>query len=242
MESTHNVPGHRGHGQSPFFYYNPEPGHFSPHPSAGHEGTQMHPFHHQAYQAGMMAHGQPQMFYARPPSSGSSIYLPPKTLMALQPHNTPLASPRPMYQRPTFPYHNEGQQLTLNTKCGTPDLWLSPSTPPLSVSASTVSSPPSACGVLPTPVCHDRLPLDNLQGVKEGCEGEVQTEILAGGDWARCGSPPMTPGTFPCNAILLSEKCRTLILLEVFDRMGGRKQEEEPRLIYRLQFSLTHLR
>ncbi|KAI4206458.1 MAG: hypothetical protein LQ346_001084 [Caloplaca aetnensis] len=124
--------------------------------------------------------------------------------MALQPHNTPLASPRPMYQRPTFPYHNEGQQLTLNTKCGTPDLWLSPSTPPLSVSASTVSSPPSACGVLPTPVCHDRLPLDNLQGVKEGCEGEVQTEILAGGDWARCGSPPMTPAAADQHSDLLS--------------------------------------
>ncbi|KAI4093184.1 MAG: hypothetical protein LQ344_003011 [Seirophora lacunosa] len=38
-----------------------------------------------------------------------------------------------------------------------------------------------------------------MQGVKEGCEGEVQTEILAGGDWARCGSPPMTPGTLPIS-------------------------------------------
>lgn len=35
-----------------------------------------------------------------------------------------------------------------------------------------------------------------FEGVKEGCEGEVQSENLAGGEWARCGSPPMTPGMF----------------------------------------------
>ncbi|KAL8968203.1 MAG: hypothetical protein Q9183_002573 [Haloplaca sp. 2 TL-2023] len=68
-----------------------------------------------------------------------------------------------------------------------------PSTPPLSVSASTANSPPSTCGVLPTPVNGGCLTLDNLEGVKEGCVGEVQTEILAGGDWPRCGSPPLTP-------------------------------------------------
>ena len=38
--------------------------------------------------------------------------------------------------------------------------------------------------------------LDNIEGVKEGCEGDVQSEILAGGDWTRCCSPPLTPGTF----------------------------------------------
>ena len=38
--------------------------------------------------------------------------------------------------------------------------------------------------------------LEGFEGVKEGCEGEVQSENLAGGDWARCGSPPMTPGMF----------------------------------------------
>jgi uncharacterized Zn-finger protein len=35
--------------------------------------------------------------------------------------------------------------------------------------------------------------LEGFEGVKEGCEGEVQSENLAGGEWARCGSPPMTP-------------------------------------------------
>jgi len=35
--------------------------------------------------------------------------------------------------------------------------------------------------------------LEGFEGVKEGCEGEVQSENLAGSDWARCGSPPLTP-------------------------------------------------
>lgn len=196
MESPHTIPAARGLGQSPFFYYNPEPGHFSPHPSAGHDGAQVQHFHPQMYHPDMMAYGQTQMFYARPSSSGSPVYLPHKTAMALQPHNTSVASPRPVYQRPPFPYQTDGLPLTLNTQCGTPNLWVSPSTPPLSVSASTVNSPPSTCGVLPTPMCDGSLPLENMQGVKEGCEGEVQTEILAGGDWARCGSPPMSPGMF----------------------------------------------
>ncbi|KAL8912434.1 MAG: hypothetical protein Q9171_002527 [Xanthocarpia ochracea] len=113
--------------------------------------------------------------------------------MALQPFNTPVASPRPLHQRPPFLYNNDGLPLSLNTECSTPDLYVYPSTPPLSVSASTVNSPPSTCGILPTPVTGGWPPMENLQGVKEGCEGEVQTEILAGGDWTRCGSPPLTP-------------------------------------------------
>lgn len=35
--------------------------------------------------------------------------------------------------------------------------------------------------------------LDNIEGVKEGCESDVQSEILAGGDWS-CRSPTLTPG------------------------------------------------
>lgn len=33
----------------------------------------------------------------------------------------------------------------------------------------------------------------NIEGVKEGCQSDVQSEILAGGDWTRCCSPPLTP-------------------------------------------------
>lgn len=195
MDSPHTGPAHRSLGQSPFFYYNPEPGHFSQRPSADCEGYPMQHFPQHMYHADMMALGHPQMMYGRQASSASPVYLPPKTAMALQSFNTPVASPRPLHQRPAFLHNNDGLSLSLNTECSTPDLFVYPSTPPLSVSASTVNSPPSTCGILPTPVSAGRLPIDNLEGVKEGCEGEVQTEILAGGDWTRCGSPPLTPGT-----------------------------------------------
>ena len=44
--------------------------------------------------------------------------------------------------------------------------------------------------------------LDNIEGVKEGCEGDVQSEILAGGDWTKCCSPPLTPGTFYTTSLI----------------------------------------
>ncbi|KAL8950005.1 MAG: hypothetical protein Q9222_003929 [Ikaeria aurantiellina] len=188
MDTAHTIPAARGLGQSPFFYYNPEPGHFSPHPSDC-DGAQAQHFQQQMY------HHQ-QMMFTRPPVSSSPVYLPAKTAMALQPYNTPVASPRPIQQKQAFQYYNDGLPLSLNTTCGTPDLYVYPSTPPLSVSTSTANSPPSTCGALPTPLAYTRLPVDNLEGVKEGCEGEVQTEILAGGDWARCVSPPLTPAPF----------------------------------------------
>ena len=57
-------------------------------------------------------------------------------------------------------------------------------------------SSPSSQDVLRTPMNTVFYGLEGFEGVKEGCEGEVQSENLAGGDWARCGSPPMTPGKF----------------------------------------------
>jgi hypothetical protein len=71
------------------------------------------------------------------------------------------------------------------------DMYYYPSTPPLS-SGSTTSSPAS-CDSLHTPLNTVFFGLEGFEGVKEGCEGDVQAENLAGGDWARCGSPPMTP-------------------------------------------------
>lgn len=68
-----------------------------------------------------------------------------------------------------------------------------PSTPPLSSSGSAGSSPPSTCGLLPTPINSSFLSLDGVEGVKEGCEEDVNSEILAA-EWAQSGSPPMTPG------------------------------------------------
>ncbi|KAL8738380.1 MAG: hypothetical protein Q9181_000802 [Wetmoreana brouardii] len=193
MDSPHGLPAVRGLGQSPFFYYNPEPRHFTPHPRADCDGPQVQHFQQQIYPADGMTHGHSQILYARPSSSNSSVYLPPKTATPLQPLSTPVASPRPLPQRPGFLSYNDRSPLALKTDCSAQDYYVNPSTPPLSVTASTVSSPPSTCGILPSAISGGCLTLENLEGVKEGCEGEVQTEILAGGDWARCGSPPLTP-------------------------------------------------
>ncbi|KAL8993397.1 MAG: hypothetical protein Q9169_006375 [Polycauliona sp. 2 TL-2023] len=211
MDSPHTV---RSLGQSPFFYYNPEPGHFSQRPSADCEGYPMQHFPQHTYHAEMMALGHGPMMYGRQASSASPVYLPSKTAMALQSFNTPVASPRPLHQRPAFLHSNDGALLSLNTECSTPDLFVYPSTPPLSVSASTVSSPPSTCGILPTPVSGSRLLSDNLEGVKEGCQGEVQTEILAGGDWTHCGSPPLTPVFINPSSLAAARQQPDLLSLE----------------------------
>lgn len=184
----------QGMGQSSFFYYNPEPsaehrqlGHFSPRPNT----VQEHHYQQQIYYQDMMMQGQQQhMMYPQLPSSGPHMYTPQhKSMLAL-------ASPRPVQQRPAFLCQYEGQQLSLDTECSTPDVYVYPSTPPLSFSGSAASSPPSTCGVLPTPVTRTYMGLDNIEGVKEGCEGDVQSEILAGGDWT-CRSPTLTPGKSP---------------------------------------------
>ena len=193
MDSTSNP---AGQGHSPFFYYNPEPGHFTPQPRSGGDLSHMQQFPQHMHRAHVMAHNHARMGYPGTPPSGSPVYLPPKTAMGLQSLSTPVASPRPLNQRPAVLCHNDGLPYSLDTDCSTMDGYGYPSTPPLSVSASTAKSPPSTCGILPTPVNGGCLTLDNLEGVKEGCVGEVQTEILAGGDWPRCGSPPLTPGTF----------------------------------------------
>lgn len=71
---------------------------------------------------------------------------------------------------------------------------LDPATPALSEARSGSSSPPSTCGVLPTPIMGSFFGSCMLEGVKEGCEGDVKNEILAGGDFTRACSPPLTPG------------------------------------------------
>ncbi|CAD6583796.1 MAG: hypothetical protein ASARMPREDX12_001454 [Alectoria sarmentosa] len=181
--------------QAPFFYYTPDPnvdhrqhGQFTPHPNAVHNGMAMHHYQQQLYHHEMTMHGQYPV-YAPLPSSGPHVYhQPQKSMLAM-------ASPRPMQQKPAFLCQYEGPQLSVDTECNTPDLYVYPSTPPLSFSGSVSSSPPSTCDVSPTPVTGAYMGLEkNIEGVKEGCQSDVQSEILAGGDWTRCYSPPLTPG------------------------------------------------
>ena len=231
MESSHSVHPPQVLGQSPFFYYNPEPGHrehghFSSHPNAAQDGIQMQQYQQQMYQQEMIMRGQSQMIYTRPSSSGSHLYLPAKPSLPTQPIITPMASPRPLQQKPAFLYQQDCLPLSLDTECGTPDLCVYPSTPPLSVSGSAISSPPSTCGILPTPTTGAFFTLENIEGVKEGCEGDVQSEILAGGDWTRSCSPPLTPGTslqkslYRCDLFVrsensLPENCGRFVVLHV---------------------------
>lgn len=173
-------------GQSPFFYYNPDPkpdnrqhGHFSQHPAVQ---TQLYSQHVQMPSTPI---------YSRPTSSCSQPPMHQGFNPAFANNMTPMASPRPMYQKPTILIQDHSPRMMFDE--GDVDMYYYPSTPPLSTSGSTMGSPTSCGDVLPTPV-NSFFGLEGFEGVKEGCEGEVQSENLAGGDWARCGSPPMTPG------------------------------------------------
>lgn len=212
MESTNAVHQPQASGQSPFFYYNPDPhpehrqhGHFSPHPSGVANNYQLQQFPQQAYRhQEVMMQAPPHVLYSRPSSSDSQFYVQPKTPFSMQSTVTPMASPRPLPQKSTFLGQHNGTQLSLNTECDGPDVYFYPSTPPLSTSGSAISSPPSTCGVLPTPVHGLFFGLENIEGVKEGCESEVQSEILAGADFTCCGSPPLTPGMSSQNSLCCS--------------------------------------
>jgi hypothetical protein len=183
--------------QSPFFYYNPDPspenrqhGHFSPHP----HGLPNSPYQSQCQDG----YYQANMVFTRPSSSDSQCSYGPRTAYVPQSLMTPVASPQPMYQKPTILIQQDSPYLhPLDTDFS--DMRFAPATPPLSSSGSAISSPPSSCEFLPTPVNSTFFQGEGLEGVKMGCEEEVFSEILAGGDWTRSASPPMTPGAYFCN-------------------------------------------
>ncbi|KAL5121895.1 hypothetical protein ACEQ8H_000110 [Pleosporales sp. CAS-2024a] len=163
--------------QSPFFYYNPDPqgenarqhGHFTPHPS------------------GQPAF-QPQAIYFQRPTSANSHIQYPQTAYASQ-MLTPVASPQPMYQKPAILIQPQDSPYLhpIDT-----DFSYAPATPPLSSTASNMSSPPSVCDMVPTPVS-GFFPGEGIEGVKQGCEGEVFSELLSAGIEWRSTTPPMTP-------------------------------------------------
>lgn len=108
---------------------------------------------------------------------------------------TPIASPQPSQMKPAIIVQQGSPALMpLDTRFISTDLYGFPSTPPLSSSGSTISSPPSANGTLHTPINESFFSFEKVEGVKEGCETDVHTEILAHPEWARTDSPPMTPG------------------------------------------------
>ncbi|KAF2176712.1 hypothetical protein K469DRAFT_606285 [Zopfia rhizophila CBS 207.26] len=179
-------------GQSPFFYYNPDPspennrqhGHFTPHPH-GQPNPTFQPQNQEAF-------CPPNMFFKRPSSSSSQTSYP-RTAYANQALLTPVASPQPMYQKPTILIQQQDSPYLHPIDTDFSDLRFAPATPPLSSSGSAISSPPSVCDVLPTPVNGAFFHGEGIEGVKQGCEEEVFSEILAAGAEWRSASPPMTP-------------------------------------------------
>lgn len=173
-------------GPAPFFYYHPEgpqdarqQGHFTPQPHAVPYGHHEQYVHHEQ----MMPLYTPQMQYQKPHQYQPMPAYNPQPLM------TPVASPQPMTQKPTILVQQDSPYLfPLDTDC------YAPSTPPLSSSGSAISSPPSTCDVLPTPINGFPLKTEAIQGVKQGCEEEVFTEILASGEFNGSASPAMAPG------------------------------------------------
>lgn len=171
--------------QTPFYVYQPDPqpdqrqhGHFvqqayTPQYNAA---IPMHPEHMKALPSSGPFPPQPQFLYSH---AAYPQFMP-----------TPVVSPQPISHRPTILIDRQSTPLrAIDTDCG-------PATPALSASGSTISSPPSSCGMLATPVNGHSPSPENLVGVKQGCEGEVLSEILAGGEISRCQSPPLTPSEY----------------------------------------------
>lgn len=196
MDSCQAIHQQQAQGQVPFFYYTPQPdaqnGHFTPHPNElqGYtsQGAAYRNYHHSpVYSQGA--------FYHQPIHSP----VPPQTPYHASGNMPPLASPQPIHGKPTIIIQGSHSPalMPLDTSCAGPDMYhYFPSTPPLSATGSAISSPPSSCGILPTPVAGQFFTMDHFEGVKAGFESDVHSEILAQADWNRCGSPAMTPGKF----------------------------------------------
>ena len=169
---------------SHFFYYNPDTakenarqhGHFTAHPS----GQQLQTMQPQ------------QMVFQRPSSANSQTTSYPQQTAYANQMLTPVASPRPMYQKPAILVQPQDSPFLHPIDTDFSDMRFAPATPPLSSSGSNISSPPSMCDFVPTPV-NAFFAGEGIEGVKQGCEEEVFSEILsAGAEW-RSASPPMTP-------------------------------------------------
>ena len=144
-----------------------------------------------------MQYGQEQPLYSSQPMMNMHQMATTNAFRGATMSLTPIASPQPSQMKPTIIMQQGSPGLMpLDTRFIGHDLYSFPSTPPLSASGSTISSPPSAHGALPTPIHDTFFTFDKVEGVKEGCETDVHQELLSTPQWARSDSPPMTPGEF----------------------------------------------
>ncbi|KAJ5550403.1 transcriptional regulator family: C2H2 zinc finger [Penicillium sp. DV-2018c] len=154
-----------------------------------------------------MQYGQEQPLYSPQPMMNMHQMATTNAFRGATMSLTPIASPQPSQMKPSIIVQQGSPALMpLDTRFIGPDMYSFPSTPPLSASGSTISSPPSAHGALPTPVHDSFFTFDKVEGVKEGCETDVHQEILAHPEWARSDSPPMTPGSPPLPTLSCEEE------------------------------------
>jgi len=168
---------------STFFYYNPDPqdtrqsGHFVPqHYQYQH---QQHLQHQLPVHMGLVKQQLPPQYIFCPPHNqamASTMYTP--RLL------TPVASPYGIQGRQSYfvEQHSSPAMFAMDPELG-------PSTPPLSASGSSTSSPPANFSMLPTPVNNQYI---EALDVKYAMYPDMHT----GRDWD-VQSPPMSPGKLP---------------------------------------------
>ncbi|KMU84187.1 hypothetical protein CIHG_01973 [Coccidioides immitis H538.4] len=155
MDAYTLQPGPAG-GQPSFFYYNPDPdahpgqhGYFSTHPAEMHPANNQPIFTHDQYCPPQQPQISEQHHLLHQPGPMQPIA--PKNFLNDEAMLSPSVSPRPLHIKPSILLHGSPGILPIDTNCMT-DFHTFPSTPPLSTSGSTISSPPSSCGMLHTPV------------------------------------------------------------------------------------------
>nr|POE63614.1 c2h2 finger domain transcription factor seba [Quercus suber] len=188
-------------GPTPFFYYNPQA---SPDSEQQRQQARFTPHPHPAGPLPMaVLPSSPehlmacqQAMYQRPYSTSTpQLQLQPVPAYISQAMLTPVASPRQHDYKPTILVQQEQRCLMPLDTSACHGYY--PATPTLSASSSfsSLDSPLPPTDILPTPITGQVLfgTPSMTAFVKEGCEEEVLSEVLAGGDWTRPGSPPMTP-------------------------------------------------
>jgi 5-methylcytosine-specific restriction endonuclease McrA len=175
--------------QQQFYYYAPD----------ARETQNMH-FEQQRHMSAAAIHSHPEymmsyqqpIYQQRPQSAGPQMQYAQQPAYISHAMLTPDASPHAHHHKPTIMLQQSPPaMMPIDTNCHS----YFPATPTLSASGSfsTVDSPPSS-GMMAAPsngVFFNNPMMSAYPAVKEGCEEEVFSEVLAGGDWT--GSPPMTP-------------------------------------------------
>lgn len=111
--------------------------------------------------------------------------------------STPTASPRPMVQKPTILINDElTRQPFFRAGDGAWETYTYPSTPTLSASGSTISSPPSSCF---SASGNDSTLFGDecFEDFKHACDVELKSVSLNVEGWGGNKSPSSTPSQYP---------------------------------------------